>query len=188
MLSIAVKVLTASEIRTILSELKRKAEHDVNAFQDLIIFRLATCCGLRVCEIVGLNTDDVVLEGRPHIVVRKEIAKGKKKRRVVPLWWDKGTLEDITAWVSGMTGPMVRGKQGRLQRRMVQYRYKRCLKIVGRENTHSIHGGRHSFVSHALNGKRSLAEVRDAAGHHSLEITSIYAHCVGDDGSVGTMF
>ncbi len=42
--------------------------------------------------------------------------------------------------------------------------------------------GHHSFVSHALAGGRSLAEVRDAAGHANIATTSVYLHIATDDG------
>ena len=52
-----------------------------------------------------------------------------------------------------------------------------------------IHHGRHTFVSHALAGGRTLAEVRDAAGHCNVSITSIYLHlAVDDEGQVGNLF
>jgi hypothetical protein len=40
----------------------------------------------------------------------------------------------------------------------------------------SIHHGRHSFIGHALAGGRTLAEVREAAGHANVRITSAYLH------------
>ena len=53
----------------------------------------------------------------------------------------------------------------------------------------TIHHGRHSFVSHALAAGRTLAEVRDAAGHSSVGTTSIYTHvATEDDGAVGNIF
>jgi integrase len=38
--------------------------------------------------------------------------------------------------------------------------------------TVTIHHGRHTFVSHALAGGRTLAEVRAAAGHANVAVTS----------------
>ena len=53
----------------------------------------------------------------------------------------------------------------------------------------TIHHGRHTFISHALAGGRTLAEVRDAAGHSSVLVTSVYLHvAVADDGAVGSLF
>ena len=53
----------------------------------------------------------------------------------------------------------------------------------------TIHHGRHTFIIHALAGGRTLAEVRDAAGHSSVLVTSAYLHvAVEDDGTVGSLF
>jgi integrase len=52
-----------------------------------------------------------------------------------------------------------------------------------------LHHGRHTFVSHALAGGRSLAEVRAAAGHSNGAVTSAYLHVVVDDEeAVGSLF
>ena len=52
----------------------------------------------------------------------------------------------------------------------------------------TIHHGRHTFISHALAGGRTLAEVRDAAGHANVTITSGYLHVAVDSDSVGMLF
>ncbi len=55
--------------------------------------------------------------------------------------------------------------------------------------TLTIHHGRHTFLSHALAGGRTLAEVRDAAGHSNITITSGYLHvAVDDDEALGNLF
>jgi len=51
----------------------------------------------------------------------------------------------------------------------------------------AIHG-RHTFISHALAGGRTLAEVRDAAGHANVSITSGYLHIAVDDDGIGDLF
>ena len=62
--------------------------------------------------------------------------------------------------------------------------------MLGRERlaTPTIHHGRHTFISHALAGGRTLAEVRDAAGHANVSITSAYLHVAVEDDSVGNLF
>jgi integrase len=58
-----------------------------------------------------------------------------------------------------------------------------------RFRTLTIHHGRHTFISHALAGERTLAQVRTAAGHTNIAVTSIYLHiAVDDDGEVGDLF
>ena len=92
------KILTRSELSTVLADLKRKAPRSATTQQNLIIFRLAVCCGLRVSEIAMLQIADVRVEPvRPHLRIRRGAAKGGKSR-IVPLWWDAGTLADLNAW------------------------------------------------------------------------------------------
>ena len=70
-------------------------------------------------------------------------------------------------------------------------RFRTACKILGQERlaTLTIHHGRHTFISHALAGGRTLAEVRDAAGHGNVSITSGYLHvAVEDDATPGDLF
>jgi hypothetical protein len=51
-----------------------------------------------------------------------------------------------------------------------------------------FHHGCHIFIIHALAGGRTLAEVRDAAGHANVSITSAYLHVAVEDQAVGNLF
>ena len=96
----ATKILSRSEIGAVLADVKRRGKRrsSVNTRQNLVIFRLATCCGLRASELCGLKINHVVTGvRRPYLNVPKAIAKGRKARRV-PLWWDAGTLADLESW------------------------------------------------------------------------------------------
>jgi integrase len=197
------KVLTIDEIRRVLADLHRKAARATNTKMNLTLFRLATCCGLRASELCGLVLDDVrVASDRPTLRVPKAIAKGHKAR-IVPLTFDQGTLDDLRAW---KVFRQSQGAQGsdlflcsqhkdshsrKIDRRNARMRFKAACKCLGSERQAqlTIHHGRHSFISHALHGNKSIVEVRDAAGHSSLATTSIYAHLVSDDdGKVGNLF
>lgn len=57
-----------------------------------------------------------------------------------------------------------------------------------RLRTLTIHHGRHTFISHALAGERTLAEVRDAAGHANVTVTSGYLHVAVEENAVGRLF
>jgi site-specific recombinase XerD len=47
----------------------------------------------------------------------------------------------------------------------------------------------HTFISHAMAGGRTLAEVRNAVGHSNVSITSAYLHvAVDDDQELGSLF
>jgi integrase/recombinase XerD len=199
----ATSILTRRELAAVLADLKAKAPRSTNVMRNLVVFRLASCCGLRVSEIAGLQLDDVVLDmPRPHLSLRAATTKGKRARRV-PLWWDAGTLADVTAWhatrrAHGARGgdPFVCSVQAHrhgesLQRAAIRRRFLSACKVLGlgRLRTLTIHHGRHTFISHALSGKRTLAEVRGAAGHTNIAVTSIYLHvAVDDDGEIGDLF
>src|ERR1041385_6076386 len=91
------RILTRGVIAAVLAELRRK-RRSVNTRQNSVIFRLATCAGLRVSEVVGLSLANVKTESsRPHIHVPAAIAKRHKARKV-PLWWDAATLAALTEW------------------------------------------------------------------------------------------
>ncbi len=170
-----------------------------------MIFRLSTCCGLRVSEISQLLLGDVVVDGpRPVVKIRAATTKGeagKKRGRMVPLWWDTGTLEDLRAWKleregqgAGDRDPFVCRLRHptlgtRLNRSGLSKRWKHALLALGKGRVKqlSIHCGRHSFASHAIYVGRSLVEVMQALGHRSLSVTTIYAHLLERDG-VGELF
>ena len=197
------RILTRNEIATVIEDLKRRGRRSVNSRMNLIVFRLATCCGLRASELCGLNVGDVrVGVARPYLNVRAASAKGGKKRRV-PLWWDRSTLDDLSAWKdervaqgAKVSTPFVCGQSSaalghHITRQNARHRFKVGCRALGYERCSDLttHDGRHSFVSHALAGGRSLAEVRDAAGHANISTTSIYTHtAVDDDGAMGDLF
>lgn len=202
------RVLSRAEIATVVRELRRK-RRSVNTRQNHVIFRLASFCGLRVGEITRIRLSDVRLSGdRPHIRVPAGISKsrrGKERKQVgrkVPLWWDAGTMGELAEWkmfrmsqgagdADGFVCSQSSGTQGNpLSVRNAQHRFKTVLGILGaeRQSELSIHCGRHSFASHALAGGRTLPEVRDALGHHSISVTSVYLHAVGLADEPGDLF
>ncbi len=194
----ATKILTRQEIAKVLAELHRKASRSKNTWLNLIIFRLACCCGMRASEIAMLQLADVRTEvPRPHIRIRNGASKGGRPR-TVPLWWDAGTLADIAVWRAERSGmvddaarPFVASLQPgrgarRLSRHTLRKRFRTACKVLGPERLASltIHHGRHTFISHALARGRTLAEVRDAVGHANVTVTSSYLHVAVDDSHV----
>lgn len=187
------RILTAAEITLVLAELKRKARRSKLTKRQLIIFRLACCCGLRVSELTRLTLANVRLGARPSIRVPKTIGKNGKAR-TIPLNWDGGTLTDLKEWKAAREADGARSddlfictKSGEpIHRNAACRAFQASCRCLNRHVT--IHDGRHSFVSHALHAGRSVVEVRDAAGHSNIATTSIYAHLVGDDDTVGDIF
>ncbi len=193
------KILSLEEIKAVIADLKRRGRRSENSRRNLVLFRLATCCGLRASELTRLTLDNVrVSSTSPSIRVPKSIGKGGKAR-VVPLTFDQGTLDDLRAWKQsrlsqGATGSdlfLVARTGKAIDRKNARRRYKACCRVLGNERQRevTIHHGRHSFVSHALHRGISPVVVKEAAGHASLATTSIYAHLVDDhDGTIGSLF
>ena len=75
-------------------------------------------------------------------------------------------------------------------RHTLRKRFRTACRVLGAERLVSltIHHGRHTFISHALAGGRTLAEVRDAVGHSNVSITSGYLHVAVDEDAVGALF
>jgi integrase len=186
------KILTRRELAAVLADLERKAKRSAGTRLNRTVFRLAACCGLRASEIAQLQVGDVRPERpRPHLRIRNGAAKGGRGR-IVPLWWDAGTLAELSDWkaqrvVEGAMpeAPFVVAPRTGLafSRYTLRKRFLTACKILGRERlaTLTIHHGRHTFLSHALAGGRTLAEVRDAAGHANVSVTSVYLHAVVDE-------
>ena len=198
-------ILHPEEIARVLEYLDARRKTP-NGFLNLTIFRLSVCCGLRRKEILGLNLGDLILTGGfPAIHVRSEITKAsrrdsKRRGRHGPLYWDRGTLDDITAWAEFRKSPVFADISvnspvvccvaksakfgaivgGRLGAATLSQRWRRLIKCLGpdRQRQTTLHSGRHSFVSNALYGGRPMVEVARAVGHRSVETTNLYAHLI----------
>lgn len=197
-----VRILSLKEIQHVLvslNRMKRRGKRaSPNAAIGIVLFRLSACCGLRVRELTGLTLANVrVNSDRPHIDVPATIAKGGRPR-TIPLWWDAGTLADLAAWkesriASGAkpSDPFLAVHGRRISVRAAQLRWDTIIrKTLGaeREESLSIHCGRHTFCSTSLAGGKSLAQVRDAAGHGNVSTTNIYLHVAAEEAEVGELF
>lgn len=212
--NLPIKVLTLNEIKRVIDDLNERRSHRVahwatNSWMNLVIFRLSCCCGLRSKEIRHIRLDDMLIDGdRPVIRIRKEVTKGeqgKRKNRLVPLWWDMGTLDDLADWVvwrratmpakslvvraDFSTKPNESAQAEIMPRSKAGKRWKSAIRTLGKDRCSqlSIHCGRHSFCTHALNTGRSLMEVAEAAGHTNITTTQIYLHAL-DTGDLPDMF
>ncbi len=75
-------------------------------------------------------------------------------------------------------------------RHTLRKKFRTACKVLGTDRLIglTIHQGRHTLISHALAGGRTLAEGRDAAGHANVSITSTYLHVAVEDEGVGNLF
>ncbi len=133
-----------------------------------ILCHLAHSAGLRKSEATGVCWEDITWnkEGS-ELLVRKEIAKGKKRSRTIPM--DEGLL--------AILGSRKVGKLVSLDRPWnIDYRFKKARKLAGINPDLDIHGLRHTFAKNYLQrGQGNLASLQKLMGHASILSTMIYA-------------
>jgi integrase/recombinase XerC len=148
--------------------------------RNLAIFETLYSCGIRVSELVGLNTRDV--DYRQALI--RVLGKGRKER-IVPI--GKRALAAIktyrqllnTKWgISAETnGPLFLNKnKGRLSARSVARILDKLVTACGLLTPVSPHTLRHTFATHMLDAGADLRVVQELLGHKSLSTTQKYTH------------
>ncbi|OOZ36097.1 tyrosine recombinase XerC [Solemya velesiana gill symbiont] len=145
--------------------------------RDLAIMELFYSSGLRLAELVSLDTRDIDFNDTTLEVT----GKGSKTRRV-PV--GRKAQEAIRAWleVRGDIAAMdetalfvgTRGK--RINPRTIQDRMKRWAIKQGIPRNIHPHMLRHSFASHLLESSGDLRAVQELLGHADISTTQIYTH------------
>ena len=144
------------------------------------IFETLYSCGIRVAELVGLNTGDV--DHRQNLI--RVLGKGAKER-IVPigkkallaiskyrqvLISDCGISEDVN-------GPLFLNKnKSRLTARSVARILDKLVMACGLLTPVSPHTLRHTFATHMLDAGADLRVVQELLGHKSLSTTQKYTH------------
>jgi len=151
--------------------------------RDRAILELLYACGLRVSELVGLNTDRVDLRGQQVRV----IGKGNKERRV-PMGDEarerlhRYRIGPRESWTAGKPSPALfvgqRGK--RMSRESVWKLVRRWAEVAGVTERVTPHTFRHSFATHLLEGGADLRVVQALLGHASISTTQLYTHLTGE--------
>jgi len=145
--------------------------------RDRAILETLYSTGIRVSELVGLDTDDIdFISG-----VIKVLGKGRKER-VVPIgetalgairrYIDKrgqNKARDRNATFLNKSG---RRLTDRSVRRVVDKHIRACS-IGEKISPHSL---RHSFATHLLDRGADLRSVQELLGHMNLSTTQIYTH------------
>lgn len=147
-------------------------------WRDAAMLELLYATGMRVGELVGLDTHDVMFGNRTV----KVTGKGNKQR-VMPF----GAPADkaLRAWLErgrpllcggGSADALFLGlRGGRIDQRMVRRVVHEHAKQAGVPDA-SPHALRHSAATHMLDGGADLREVQEMLGHSSLKTTQRYTH------------
>jgi site-specific recombinase XerD len=146
--------------------------------RDRAIFELLYGGGLRISELVGLDTGQLDLDYGATIVR----GKGSKERVVL---FGQPATDAIDAYLQAGRPRLASGPEpalflnrsgGRLTARSVQSIIKRQALGAGIIQDVHPHLLRHSFATHLLDGGADLRIVQDLLGHSSANTTQIYTH------------
>lgn len=151
--------------------------------RDRALLELLYATGVRVSELVGLNTADVSME---EGVIR---VRGKgKKERIVP--FGGAAREALEAWLPVRQRMLfavrtdrrdgqamfLNRRGGRLTDRSVRRILDESIAAVSIRLDVSPHALRHSFATHLMNAGADLRVIQELLGHASLSTTQKYTH------------
>lgn len=154
-------------------------DDDILSLRDHAVLELFYSSGLRLSELVNLNTDQIdFTEGT--VMVH---GKGNKTR-IVPL--GSHAISALKKWL-GLRADLLKnnqeekavfiGKQGkRISARNIQYRLKDWSIKQGVNTAVHPHMLRHSFASHVLQSSGDLRAVQEMLGHANISTTQVYTH------------
>jgi integrase/recombinase XerC len=144
--------------------------------RDRCMLELLYGAGLRVSELVALDTSDLI-DGQTAIRV---LGKGRKER-LVPIVAKARTA--LLRWLErrGELRPrgaalFVNRRGGRITTRSVARHLARYALIAGTRRHVHPHALRHSFATHLLDMGADLRGIQELLGHASLSTTQRYTH------------
>ncbi len=156
--------------------------------RDRALLELLYAAGLRVSEAIGLDREDLSLDG----AFVRVIGKGDKER-LVPI--GEISIDHLSAWLDGPRaallahhhvepvrgGPLFLGDRGRrLARQQAWSAVNAAADRAGLGGRVSPHTLRHSFATHLLEGGADLRVVQELLGHASISTTQLYTHLTGE--------
>lgn len=141
--------------------------------RDRLIFELLYGCGLRVSELVGLNTEDFDASGQWIRV----LGKGNKQRQVPFIGKAAQALEQylpLRKPASGERALLLNHRGVRITDRSVRAIVKFYSRMLAGDPTLHPHSLRHAYATHLLADGADLRAIQELLGHAQLSTTQRY--------------
>ncbi|MDD7650934.1 MAG: site-specific tyrosine recombinase [Candidatus Faecousia sp.] len=173
------QILTGREVELLLAQ---PACVDPKGYRDRAMLEVMYATGLRVSELIGLNVDDVSLDGGFLKCVGK-------KTRFVPMY--PGAVKALASYIQDIRPGMVaRPDEPALfvnvsGERMSRQGFWKILKHY-QEMAHidkdiTPHTLRHSFAVHLLENGADLHSIQEMMGHSDISSTQLYTQLVNQN-------
>lgn len=171
------KYLTEKEVEDLLGGPDLGSPHGL---RDRAMLELLYATGLRVSELIRLQTDEVNFEGG----FLRTTGKGSKER-IVPL--GSSAVQYLQCYIGKARAHFLRRRRpnrflfltqqgGPMTRQYFWILVKRYARESGMGKTLSPHVLRHSFATHLLEHGADLRAVQMMLGHADISTTQIYTH------------
>ncbi|WP_075183420.1 tyrosine recombinase XerC [Pantoea sp. 1.19] len=158
------------------SQLLEIDDGDPLAIRDRAMLEVMYGAGLRLSELVGIDTTHLNLESGEVWVV----GKGSKERRLpigsTALSWLNKWLALRDFYAPGDEAVFLSSQGRRISVRNVQKRFAEWGVKQGMSSHIHPHKLRHSFATHMLESSGDLRAVQELLGHANLSTTQIYTH------------
>lgn len=165
--------MTEEEVQRLIDAVVPKDDTDEMSLRDKAILEMFYSTGIRISELVGVNTKDI--DFISDIV--KVMGKGRKER-IVPI--GEHALSAIRAYLEKrkkQADAVFLNKNGaRITDRGVRIVVAKYIRLASIRKGVSPHTLRHSFATHLLNRGADLRSVQELLGHANLSTTQIYTH------------
>jgi len=175
------KPLSAAEVELLLAAPAKLSTPE--AKRDVAMIELLYASGMRVSELISLNTGDVNVEAG---FVRC-MGKGSKER-IIPIHQEASRF--VKEYIVEARAKLLRDEDERalflnrrgerLTRQGLWLILKTHAKAAGIKKPVTPHTLRHSFATHLVNGGADLRAVQELLGHANISSTQIYTHITSE--------
>ena len=151
----------------------------IPGIRDIAMVELMYATGIRISELISLNTEDIKIEhgyircfgkgAKERLVPIHQLAKNKLYRYLI-YSRPKLAKEKIN------TALFLNYKGDRISRQTFWILLQKLVKKAGITKKITPHTIRHSFATHLLEGGAPLRHVQDLLGHSNISTTQIYTH------------
>ncbi len=182
------KYLSLEESKNLLSAAQAVSTNERqnrNIERDYAIITLFLNCGMRLSELVGINTTDIDFSENKMTV----IGKGNKERTI---YLNKACINAINSYlrvrpndiskIEDKNALFLSERHERIANRTVQYVVKEELKKAGIDsNKYSVHKLRHTAATLMYQyGNVDIRALQELLGHESISTTEIYTHVANE--------
>jgi len=168
--------LTGEQIVKLIEQPKSKTR---SGKRDKALLEVLFSTGLRVSELINLNTDQIKFENREIPV----IGKGGHTRVV---FLSENACRYLLSYLSTRIDSepalfiSVKGTAHRLSARQIQNLVKKYVTSAGLPLEITTHSLRHSFATFLLGRGANLRDIQEMLGHKQIATTQLYTHVTNE--------